>query len=332
MNILGTLYKFFRSIKLAVVLLIIIAALSALSTLVPQGEDAPYYVHTYSPFMAQLITGLHFHNFFKSTLFLIPAGLFFINLAVCMVDRIVRRARRSVPKRFGPDLVHVGILILMIAGIISLIGKRETYITLSKGDYSELPDGYQLFLNSFEHTTYEDGRPKDYVSSVEVRLHDEKIMTYDIRVNKPLKAGRYKIYQDSYSSTFSIVLKDEDEKRYSLNPGEGFRVDDRLYFLMGSEPGSASPQGDRAGREKSPFQEARIIFEELDSDGIPVGTHRVQISEKIDRFLIDEIFVTDQTILRVVQDRSFLPALAAFIIIGIGLVLTFVQKIGEKNQ
>jgi len=323
-NIVKTLYNFFRSIKLAVVLLIIIAALSALSTLVPQGEDASFYANIYSPILTQLITGLHFHNFFRSTLFLLPVGLFFINLVVCTVDRIVNRTRRGVAKRYGPDLIHVGILVLMAAGIVSLAAKREAYITLSKGEFAELPDGYQLFLNSFEHTTYEDGRPKDYVSSVEISLQEEKIMDYDIRVNKPLKVGTYKIYQDSYSSTTTVVLKDEDEKRFTLKPGEGFRVGDQLYFLMGIEPGSIV-------HDDGYFQDAKLIFEELDSDGMPVASLMVQVSEKVNRFLVDDIFVTDQTILRVVQDSGFIPALIGFIIIGMGLVLTFVQKIGEKK-
>jgi cytochrome c biogenesis protein len=323
-NTLKQLYAFFKSIKLAVVLLIIIAALSALSTLVPQGEEAGFYANNYSPFLAALITGLHFHNFFRSTLFLLPVGLFFINLAVCTVDRIVNRHKQGALKRYGPDLIHVGILILMVAGIVSLVGKRQAYITLSKGEFAELPSGYQLFLNSFKRTTYEDGRPKDYVSSVEVTLEEEHVVSHEIRVNKPLKLGKYKVFQDSYSSTTTVVLIDEEDGRFTLKPGEGFRVGDQLYFLMGIEPGSTTGEAEQ-------FRNARLLFEELDSDGVPVTTHMVGIRGAINRFAVDEIFITDQTILRVVQDSGFIPALVGFIIIGMGLVLTFVQKLGEKN-
>jgi cytochrome c biogenesis protein len=322
-------YDFFRSIKLAVVLLIIIAALSALSTFVPQGEVSEYYRNIYSSFFAQLIVGIGFHQFFRSALFLIPAGLFFVNLAICTVDRVVRRARGGRPRRFGPDLIHLGILILMIGGIISLIGKREGYLYLSEGEYAELPDGYQLVLNSFEHTTYEDGRPKDYVSSVEVVYGDEKIGSYAIRVNKPLRVGKLKIYQDSHTSTTTIILKDDSGGHYPLSPGEGFRVENRLYFFMGIEPGSLSTKG-MEEEGSSPVRDSMIVFEELDEGGMPVDRHIVGFRDKIDRFIIDDIFTTDQTGLRVVRDSGFLPVLASFIIIGIGLVLTFAQKIGEK--
>ena len=218
----------------------------------------------------------------------------------------------------------MGILLLMVAGIISLIGKRQAYIALAKGEFAELPDGYQLFLSSFKRTTYKDGRPKDYVSSVEVTLDEEQVVSHEIRVNKPLKLGKYKIYQDSYNSTTTVVLKDEVDGRFTLKPGEGFRVGDQLYFLMGIEPGSTTGEGEQ-------FRDARILFEELDSDGVPVTTHMVGIRGTINRFVVEEMFITDQTILRVVQDSGFIPALVGFFIIGIGLVLTFVQKIGEKN-
>jgi hypothetical protein len=332
-KILNVLYSFFRSIKLAIVLIILIGALSMLATVVPQGEDVQHYFHSYSPFLAQLITGLHFHNFFRSALLLIPAGLFFINLAVCTVARVFNRIRRGAPKRLGPDLIHVGILVLMVAGTINLIGRREAHIVLSKGEYVELPDGYGLSLNSFKHTTYEDGRPKDFVSSVEVYLHNERIMTYDIRVNRPLKIDTYVLYQDSYSSTATVVLQDEDDKRYSLRPGEGFRVADRVFFLMGIKPGRAVTEGGKNGTgQEDPLHTARVIFEELDSDGIPVVTHLVGLSERINRFLVADILITDQTILRVVENSGFVPALIAFIIIGAGLILTFAQKIRKTNN
>jgi cytochrome c biogenesis protein len=333
-NALRALYTFLRSIKLAVVLLILIAALSALSTLVVQGEEMEYYAQNYAPLLARLIVGLHFQNFFRSVLFLLPAGVFFVNLSVCTIDRMIRRTRSGAPRRLGPDLIHAGILILMIGGIISLIWKVEGYIYLSKGEYAELPDGYRLFLDSFEYTTYDDGRPRDYVSSVEVRQHDEKPMNFDIRVNKPLKIGKLRIYQDSYSSTSTVILTDETGESYPLSPGEGFRVGDRFYFLMGVQPGAAAAPADGEDEGRDPARSLRtatLIFEELDGAGAPVGRHQVGMSGRIDRFRIDDILTTDMTGLRVVQDRGFIPVLIGFIIIGIGLALTFIQKLREEN-
>jgi cytochrome c biogenesis protein len=319
--------------KLAIVLLVILAALSALSTFIPQGEEAQFYFERYSPFPAGLIVSLHFHNFFRSTLFLLPTALFFISLAVCMTGRMVKRSRRRAPKRFGPDLIHIGILILIIGGTISLIAKREGYIYLSKGEYVELPDGYQLYLDSFEYTTYDDGRPKDYVSAVELRLDGETLRRQEIRVNRPLKIGSLKIYQDSYSTTQTVVLHDPDGNRHAIKIGEGFRVDDRFYFFMGVEPGF-SVHSDTAGDQlqEDTLMSAVLVFEELDADGAPVQTHGVRMGETINRFVIDDVLTVNRTGLRITRDIGFLPVIAAFIIIGAGLALTFVQKIGDMNQ
>jgi hypothetical protein len=318
--------------KLAIVLLLVLAVLSSLSTLVPQGEEAQFYFERYSPPIVHAIVLLHIHNFFRSILFLLPAGLFFINLAVCMAGRMVKRFRAGAPKRFGPDLIHVGILLLIIGGTVSLITRREGYIYLSKGEYAELPDRYQLYLESFEYTTYEDGRPKDYVSSVELLLDGETLRRQEIRVNRPLKIGNFKIYQDSYSTTQTVVLKDPDGKGHSISAGEGFRVGDTFYFFMGMEPGP-SPPSDTAGNQgqADDLKSAVIIFEELDAGGVPVKTHHIHKDETIDRFFVDDVLTVNRTGLRVAQDIGFIPVVAAFIIIGAGLALTFVQKIGDMN-
>jgi hypothetical protein len=139
-----------------------------------------------------------------------------------------------------------------------------------------------------------------------------------------MKLGKYKIYEDSFNSTITIVLNKEDKKRFTLTPGEGFRVGERLYFFMGIRPGSTMI-------DKGHLQDAVLIFEELDNKGMPLASHTVRISDKIYRFHVDDILVIDQTILRVVQDSGFSPALAGFIIMGLGLALTFIQKLGEKD-
>jgi hypothetical protein len=332
MKLMKDIHSFFKSMKTAIVLLVVIAALAALSTLVPQGRDAAYYSQRYAPPLSQLILSLGFNSFFRTPLFLIPVALFFINLTVCALHRIVKRLRSGAPKRFGPDLIHLGILLLIVGGIISLISRRETYFTLSAGEFAGLPDGHQLFLTSFTYATYADGRPKDYVSSVEIRKGDMPVGSADIRVNKPLKIEDLKIYQDSFSRTVAVLLEDEQGRSVNLTPGEGFRLGDRFFFFMGLEPGSPPPQRIEAAEEgERLLNRSLLLFEELDRNGLPVETHALTVSDRLAAFTIENVKTTDQTILRVVQDRGFVPVLIAFFIIGAGLTLTFVQKLGEAN-
>ena len=72
------LYMFFKSVRLAVVLILVITILSLLSTLVPQGADDSFYSSQYPRALYRLITLLDFNRFFSSLLFLVPAGLFTI--------------------------------------------------------------------------------------------------------------------------------------------------------------------------------------------------------------------------------------------------------------
>jgi hypothetical protein len=332
MKALLPLYSFFKSMKTAIVLIMVIAGLAALSTLVPQGRDTAYYMQHYSPLLAQLILSLGFNNFFRTPLFLIPVSLFFINLSVCAQYRIARRVRSGAPKRFGPDLIHVGILLLIIGGLISLISKRETYLTLSAGEFAELPGGNQLLLTSFTYDTYADGRPKDYVSSVKIQHEGNSLGSAEIRVNRPLKIEGLRIYQDSFSRTATVLLRDDEGRAVNLKPGEGFRLGERFFFFMGLEPGSPSPAGGgEVQKEGQRLKGSRLLFEELDQGGHPVQSHNVTLSETLTVFTVEDITAVDQTILRVVRDRGVVPVLVSFFIIGAGLILTLVQKLGDAE-
>ncbi|MFW6181076.1 MAG: cytochrome c biogenesis protein ResB, partial [Spirochaetota bacterium] len=220
MRVFTALHRFFRSTRLAAALLLVIAALGITSTLIPQGA-AYYQRHADQP-LVRLVTSLHLHEMFRSPLFLMTAGVFFLNLAVCTVDRVLRRARRGAPMRLGPDLIHTGILILIIAGTLSFLARKEARLGLHEGESVELPRGYRLTLVSFERTTYADGRPKDFVSLVEVRRHGGEPGGSAIRVNSPLKIGNLRVYQDSYRETVKVVLRDENGNLLTVHPGEGF--------------------------------------------------------------------------------------------------------------
>ena len=333
MNVLMPVYSFFKSMKTAIVLIVVIAALAALSTLVPQGRDTAYYIQRYSPPVSQLILSLGFNIFFRTPLFLIPVSLFFLNLSVCALHRIARRVRSGAPKRFGPDLIHLGILLLIIGGLISLISKRETYLTLAAGELAELPGGNQLHLTSFTYDTYADGRPKDYVSSVEIRRDEDRVGSAEIRVNKPLKIEGLRIYQDSFSRTATVSLRDDEGRSVNLTPGEGFRLGERFFFFMGLEPGSReSREVEEAPAPEQLLKGSRLLFEELDQHGQPVQSHTVTRSEKLTVFTVEDITAVDQTILRVVRDRGVIPVLVSFFIIGAGLILTLAQKLGDTER
>ena len=92
-------WKFFSSVKLAIVLIILLTLASILGTLVPQGRSAAEYAARYGG-LSGLITGLRLTGLYQSPWYLALLLLFAANIVVCTVSRFRpkwRRAFRHVP-------------------------------------------------------------------------------------------------------------------------------------------------------------------------------------------------------------------------------------------
>jgi cytochrome c biogenesis protein len=193
----NALYRFFKSIRLAVVLILLITALSLLSTLVPQGREPGFYQSEY-PALYGIIRAIAFDRFFNSLLFLVPIGLFAANLGVCSVDRFVRRTHTKAQKRYGPDLVHIGLLLLMAAGLVTALARQEKDFTMTAGEQMELTASYSIRLVSLEFLKYENGTPKAWISTVDVLHNGNKEMaSVPIKVNSPLRLKGVTVFQTS---------------------------------------------------------------------------------------------------------------------------------------
>ena len=118
-------FRFFKSLKLALLLILYLLISSALASLIPQNRPPVFYLERYPA----LLLALGLDHFFRSALFLFPALLFFVNLAVCSFARFHTRLRgRSAhTQSLGPDLLHLGLLLLMVAGALSLFGRRGAH-------------------------------------------------------------------------------------------------------------------------------------------------------------------------------------------------------------
>ena len=169
-----------------------------------------------------------------SPLFLIPGALFLINLGTCAAHRFVTRLRTGAPKRFGPDVIYMGILILAAGGFLTLRGRGEDLFFLKAGDRIGLPSGHELILESSREERYEDGRPKGWYSRVAV------ITEHTIQVNRPLSVGRLRVYQDSHRREAFATLRDGGARTYTLLQGEGFETGDSVLLFRGFEGGGGS--------------------------------------------------------------------------------------------
>ena len=319
--------------KLAIILILYLAITSALSTLIPQGKEISFYYANYSPALARIIEAVQFHTFFRSFLFLFPLLLFFINLLVCAVDRMAKRLRSKARKKFGPDIVHIGLLLLMISGLIGLFGREESMVWLMPGESTLLPDEYELVLKSFEFQKYEDGRPKDWLSQVEVMRDGQLVKTHTIEVNHPLSIGRLKVFQNSYSQEITADISDFSGEVVTIRPDDYYFKENSMVIFRTVETGETTP----GLTDDGPCSESGIaVFEELSASSEGSGheviaVHRVGIGERIGVYTIEKLCISSSTGLQVVEDSSVVPLIVSLVLIGLGMSLTFVKTMGDKN-
>jgi cytochrome c biogenesis protein len=311
-NAARSLYAFFKSVRLAVVLIAVIVLLSLLATLVPQGRPDEWYQSRYSPGVFQLVSALHLQSFFSSAIFLVPVCFFTLNLAFCTVDRFVRRARTKARRMYGPDLIHIGLLILIASGLMTAAGRVEKTQFLAEGEEAEIGSGYTVRLLSFQFLRYDNGSPRDWISTVSVgREGRQEIASYPIEVNHPLRLRGITVYQSSWDANGTLRLKDTDGNDVSPpSPGDSFPLgDSRWMFAAFQHEGAAWS----------------VVFQRY-RGGALEETRILRPGDSIGPFTVTGITAQEITGLKTVKDPGLAPFLIAVLLITTGLCLTFIQK------
>jgi hypothetical protein len=308
------LYRFFKSVRLAVVLILVITALSLLSTLVPQGRDDAFYREKYSPALHGLITTLDFNHFFNSLLFLAPVGMFMMNLGVCAVDRLARRLRMKSEKRFGPDIVHLALLVLIAGGLITAFAREEKDFSMSQGQETTLTSHYAIKLLSFEFLKYANGSPRAWISTVDVyRDGVLEAAAFPIRVNHPLRLKGVAVYQTTYENQATLLFKDGSGAEVSARIGQGFEDGDSFWYIADVVEEGASQ---------------KALFREYKGNEL-VSMRKLAVTESLGPYTLAGISQKMVTGLRAVNDPGFIPVLVGVALLAFGLALTFLQKNGR---
>jgi len=306
--------KLISSIRVAVTLVIIIIILTLPATFLPQGEEAQFYLTNYPEWLAKSILYTHYYNFYRSTIFMIPVTLLFINLVGCTLRRLIKQFHVK-KKRFGPDIIHIGMIILMIGGMITILYRKEGSVSLQKGGDVKLDNGYKLILDSFEFLKYKDGRPKAWISHVDVFKDDMSIGKKSIQVNSPLTLGSYKVYQESYQQVMLVLLEGKDGERYHLTPKQSFKENASLFYF--------------AGVLKNHDKQNVAIIREIKDETV-LKTYAVIQGEDVAGNKVLEVFNYYRTGLMIVEDPGFYPVLISLIVITIGLLITYTQAMGIR--
>jgi cytochrome c biogenesis protein len=82
------IWKFFSSVKLTVIVLLVLAMTSIIGTLIPQNEDPAGYVHAFGEFYYRIFQFLDIFDMYHSWWFQLLLLLLTINVIVCSLDRL----------------------------------------------------------------------------------------------------------------------------------------------------------------------------------------------------------------------------------------------------
>jgi cytochrome c biogenesis protein len=87
-NYIESLWTFFASVKLTVVVLLSLAALSIIGTLIPQNESPAEYFQAFGPFLYQVFFTLDIFDMYHSWWFQGLIIMLTVNIIVCSIDRL----------------------------------------------------------------------------------------------------------------------------------------------------------------------------------------------------------------------------------------------------
>ena len=80
-------FQYFRSMRFGILLLLLVAALSVVGTVIPQGKEIAWYAQTYKSLHGTILM-LQLHNVFGSWYFRLLMVLLGLNLTLCSLVRI----------------------------------------------------------------------------------------------------------------------------------------------------------------------------------------------------------------------------------------------------
>lgn len=83
-----SLWKFFSSISLTITLLLLLAAVSVIGTIIPQGESSEIYIREYGESLYRIFSALDFFDLYRSWWFQVLLLALTMNIVVCSVNRL----------------------------------------------------------------------------------------------------------------------------------------------------------------------------------------------------------------------------------------------------
>lgn len=215
------IYRFLTSVRLAIVLLIIIALLCVVCTLIPQNESKAFYLEKYGDFFTAIIQLFGFDHVLSSFWMYLSGMLFAVNLGLCTYGRFRWALLCSKEKlrldAWGSPLLHVGLCLTLVGAFLSVGMGRQIYYEIPVGktaNVSGTSGVFELQVDDFTIEYYEDNiSPKQYRSDITAKGADGETVSLATQVNSPAKYDGVTIIQQAYGWQTRITLSNDNASR-----------------------------------------------------------------------------------------------------------------------
>jgi len=171
-------------------------------------------------------------------------------------------AKKALPALIAPQLLHVGILVILIGVLITSQGVSGAVIC-ADGQSVQLPKvvreamgekakGYMLTVDRFSTIYDENGAVDNWVSEITFTTPQGEQVKGETKVNAPFKHDGITIYQNSYKYQYLVeILGSNDAGTYALPDDQTFYLEndvkirfnemDTEHVVLSIQVGEASP-------------------------------------------------------------------------------------------
>ncbi len=206
------IWQFLCYVKLAVIIIIVLAVACIVGTIILQQRTPEDYVRRYGEGLTKIFSAIQFTDIFHSYWFAFLLVLLCVNLGCCTVKRW-----RNTVLQIGFLLTHISIILTLIGCFIDLQfgekggvnvyeGKSVDYY-LRRGDYKKIPLDFSVYCDDF---IIERHPPKYRLVSY--------VKDKDKQRNLPVKIGkRNKIPGSNYAVTIKDYYEDAEYLQEPIN-------------------------------------------------------------------------------------------------------------------
>ncbi len=214
-------WRSITSLNVALIVLIALALIAALSSLFPVlPPDAAVNADTRESFLqaardkyglrAELYGALGLFNIYRAGWFWAVLGAAALLTLACALNRLPARRTGDAAlrwPRFDSFLIHLGgAAIIAAAGWSTQGAWRSDDIVLPPGQATEVAAAWPhaLRCDDFSVTLYPDGQPQDYRAALAVLTDGREVLKHELRVNHPLNYDGVGFYLKSYGAAVTL--------------------------------------------------------------------------------------------------------------------------------